>query len=325
MAHARSTAARPWAAMLLTAASLAAAPAAQAQNYPTRPIQMIMPVPGGGHEAVGRIMAEQMSKQLGQPIVVEGRPGASGNIGAALLAKAPTDGYTIGLLSGIHTSNAGFFRQPGYDILTDFTPIGAVGESPVLLVARPDLPWNTFPELMAEIKKSPGKFSAGGTSGLVFDLLADAAGLEFLSIRYKSAGNAMTDLSSGRLDLTSGPLTVFLPLIRDKKIKAMAVGGARRVAELPEVPTVAESGVPGFNANIWYGLFLPKGAAPDVAQRLREEFAKALATPDVRAKLATQGIDVTFGQASPDEVMQRIASEVENWKRIAAKTGKYVN
>jgi tripartite-type tricarboxylate transporter receptor subunit TctC len=296
-----------------------------AQTYPTRPIQLIMPVPGGGHEAVGRIMAEQMSKQLGQTVVVEGRPGASGNIGAAQLAKAQPDGYTIGLLSGIHTSNAGYFRQPGYDITRDFSPIGAIGETPTLLVARPDLPFDTVQALIAEVKANPGRLSAGGTSGLVFDLLSDAAGLSFLSVRYKSAGSAMTDLSSGRLDLTSGPSSVFLPLIKEKKIKAIAIGGSRRLPELPDVPTVAESGVPDFDASIWYGLFMPVGVPTDIAQRLRKEFLLALDAPEVRERMASQGIDLTFGRASQAALQDRIGREVANWKRIAAKTGAYVN
>jgi tripartite-type tricarboxylate transporter receptor subunit TctC len=292
------------------------------QAYPLKPLHLIMPIPAGGHDIVGRIVAEALSRQLGQPIVVDPRPGASGNIGATFLATSAPDGYTIGLLSGVHTSNSGFFRTPGYDITKDFIPIAAIGETPSLIVARPDLPMNNVNEIVSYSKANPTKLSS---TGIGLDLLAAQAGVEFTSVRYKSAGAALPDLAAGRLDLGSGPSALFLPLIADKKLKVIAIGSSRRLAELPGVPTVAESGLPGFDGGIWYGFFVPKNTPPQLVQRLRKDMLAALATPEVRERLGTRGIDLSIATISQEALMQRVAREVVAWKRIAAKTGDYQN
>jgi tripartite-type tricarboxylate transporter receptor subunit TctC len=302
--------------------ALALCNAAFSQSYPSKPLRLIMPIPAGGHDAVGRIVAEQLSRQLGQPIVVDPRPGASGNIGATVLASSAPDGYTIGLLSGVHTSNSGFFRTPGYDLNKDFIPIAAIGETPSLVVARPDLPMNNISEIVTFAKANPTKLSS---TGIGLDLLAAQAGVEFTSVRYKSAGAALPDLAASRLDLGSGPSALFLPLIADKKLKVIAIGSTRRLSELPGVPTVAESGLPGFDGGIWYGFFVPKNTPPELVQRLRKEMLAALATPEVRERLGTRGIDLSIANMSQEALMQRISKEVVGWKNVAAKTGDYQN
>jgi tripartite-type tricarboxylate transporter receptor subunit TctC len=296
--------------------------AASSQSYPSKPIRLVMPIPAGGHDAVGRIVADQLSRQLGQPVVVDPRPGASGNIGATILATSPPDGYTIGLLSGIHTSNSGFFRKPGYDINSDFIPIGAIGETPALIVARPDLPLNGIREIIDYARANPAKLSS---TGIGLDLLAAEAGIEFTSVRYKSAGAALPDLAAGRVDLGSGPSALYLQLIADKKIKVVAIGSSRPLPELPGVPTVAETGLPGFDGGIWYGFFLPKNTPPDIVRRLQKEMLTALATPEVRERLATRGIDLSIATLRQEALMERMRKEVAAWKKVAAKTGDYAN
>lgn len=312
-------------ALALAFATLAVAPSALAQTFPTKPLRIIVPFPAGGaQDVLTRLIAEPLAAQLKQPVIVENRAGAAGNLGADVLAKAPPDGYTLGVLSGVHTANAAFYRKIAYRLESDFVPVKPLGDSAVLLATSRDSPFSTIPQFLAYAKAHPGKLQLGSTTSLTLDLLKVQTGLDVQLIPYKGLGEALQDLIGGRIDLVAGPALQMIPLVKDGRLRGLGLASTRPVQELPGVATFGEF-VPGYDAGMWYGLFAPAGTPPRTIELVNQQVTKILARPEVRQKLALQGIDTGFSQATPQQVQQRMQAEIARWRLVAAKTGNYAN
>jgi tripartite-type tricarboxylate transporter receptor subunit TctC len=298
------------AALLVCAAGLASA-----QNYPTRPIQFIVPFPpGGGNDTVARAIAQQASPALGQPIVVDNRPGAGGIIGADAAAKAAPDGYTI-FLGGVatHAVNPHLHPKLSYDPIKDFAPITLVASAPSVLVVHPSVPAQTIKEFAAYARANPGKLNYasngnGSSSHMAAVLYETNAGVKMTHVPYKGVGPALTDLMSGRIELMFNSIVAILPHIQAGKLRALAVTSKKRSSLLPDVPTIAESGWPEYEAGSWYGILAPAGTPPAIVSRLHTEIVKALKHPEVEKRLAGEGADVIG--STPQEFAAHIKSEL---------------
>lgn len=300
-------------------------PRVQAQTYPAKPIRLVVPFPAGGaQDVLARLIAEPLAAQLKQPVIVENRAGAAGNLGADFVAKAPADGYTVGILSGVHTANTAFYRQIPFRLEKDFVPVKALGDSAVLLAASKSAPFATIPQFLAHVKAHPGQVQMGSTTSLTLDLLKVQTGLDVQLIPYKGVGEALQDLMGGRLDIVAGPALQMIPLIKQGRIRGLGLASSRRVAELPDVATFGEF-VPGYEAGMWYGLFAPAGTPSVVVETLNRQVGVILNQPELREKLALQGIDIAFSSAPPEAIRERMQTEIARWRRVAAKTGNYVN
>jgi tripartite-type tricarboxylate transporter receptor subunit TctC len=306
-------------------AALALCSSALADTYPSKPIHLIVPFPAGGaQDVLARLIAEPLAAQLKQPVVIENRAGAAGNLGADVLAKAPPDGYTVGILSGVHTANTAFYRKIPFQLDKDFVPVKGLGESAVLLVTSKSTPYATLPQFLSYVKENPGKVQMGSTTSLTLDLLRVQTGLNIQLIPYKGVGEALQDLMGDRLDIVAGPALQMLPLIKQGRIRPLALASTRRIPDLPGVSPIADE-VPGYDAGMWYGLFAPKGTSPAVIAALNQQITAILNQAEVRRKLATQGIDVTYSKATPEVMVNRIQAEIARWRRVAAQTGNYAN
>jgi tripartite-type tricarboxylate transporter receptor subunit TctC len=269
---------------------------AWAQTYPVKPIRFILPFPpGGATDAVGRLIADRLHAALKQNVVPDYRPGAAGNLGYGLLAKAPPDGYTIGLCSPSIAISPALYKNPGYD-MRDIAPVSLVANIPSLLVVHPSVPANNVRELIALARKHPGKLNFGsggvGTSNhLAGELFKSLAKIDIVHVPYKGTSVAMFALITGETDLvTIGP-PAALPLLREKRLKALAVLRDKRIAQLPEVPTSAEAGLPGWESNTWYGMLAPAGTPREIISQLNSEIVKLLNTPDAHKRLANVGAE----------------------------------
>lgn len=312
-------------ALAVAACALVAAAPTYAQSYPNKPVRLIVPFPpGGAQDVVARLIAEPLAARLKQPVVVENRAGAAGNLGADALAKAPADGYTVGILSGVHTANTAFYRKLPFQMERDFVPIKALGDSAVLIAAAKAAPFTDLPQFLKYAKDNPGKAQLGSTTSLTMDLLKVQTGLSVQLIPYKGVGEALQDLVGGRLDLVAGPALQMIPLVKDGKIRPIGLASTRRVPELPGVPPLAEQ-VPGYDAGMWYGLFGPAGTPAEVVRVLEGHITTILARPEIRKQLSVQGIDTSFAGATPHQIQDRIQSEIARWRLVAAKTGNYAN
>jgi tripartite-type tricarboxylate transporter receptor subunit TctC len=297
---------------------------AHAQDFPNKPIRIIVPFPAGGvQDLLARTVGEGLAQRLKQPVVVDNRAGAAGNIGAEVLAKAPADGYTLGILSGVHTANAGFFRKLNYDLEKDFVPVRMLGESGVLFVAGNHAPFRNVPELVAYAKAHPGRVNFGSTTSLTIDLLRTMAGTDITMIAYKGVGDALKDAIGGRIDLVAGPSPALVPLVRDGKVRAIGLASTRALAELPGVKPVAET-VPGYDAGMWYGLFAPKGTPAVIVRQLEQQLSQMLKDPAIASRLVTAGVEPA-GTVTPAAVATRIQTESARWRAVAARTGNYAN
>lgn len=302
-----------------------AAMGAQAQSYPSKPIKIIVPwTPGGGNDVLGRTIAQKLQDSWGQPVVVENKAGAGGNIGADLVAKSPADGYTLlvaanNILSINPTMNDG----TPFDPLKDFAPITLIGAIPVLLAVTPSLRVKSVKELIALGKSEPDKL-AFGSSGLSSpqqlsaDLFASMAGIKMQHVPYRGASPLVTDLMSGHVQLAFGAINSMLPLAKDGKLRALAVATNKRLSYLPDVPTVAEE-LPGYETDIWIALVAPSGTPPDVVAKIKDEVHRMFTLPDVRERLAMQGIEPKT--SAPDELTALIKSDLVRWSKVIKDTG----
>jgi tripartite-type tricarboxylate transporter receptor subunit TctC len=307
-------------------ASLAHAQAA----YPSKPIRIVVPFPAGGTtDILARAVAQKLTESMGQPVVVDNRAGAGGNIGADLVAKSPADGYTLLMGTvGTHAINASLYAKMPYDHVRDFAPIILVAGVPNVLVINPALPVNSVQELIAYGKANPGKLnfasSGNGTSiHLAGELFKTMTGVQMAHVPYKGSAPALVDLAGGQVELMFDNLPSSLAMIKGGKLKALAVTSAQRSAALPDVPTVAESGLAGFEASSWFGLLAPAGTPKDIIAKLNGEVAKWLATPEAREKLAAQGA-IPAGR-SPDDFMRHIAAETVKWQKVVKESGAKVD
>jgi tripartite-type tricarboxylate transporter receptor subunit TctC len=278
---------------LMTAPALAvallaplAAPAV-AQSYPSRTVTVVVPFPAGGSvDGVARILVQKLNETVGQHFIVENRPGgASGIVGANAVAKSAPDGYTLLLSASVHVINPFLYKSVPYDVVKDFTPVSLLAEGPLIVSTTPSVPANSLKELFELVRKDPQKYTFGATtvgsaSHLAIELIKRDAGLDTLVVAYKGTAPALTDLMSGQIHLLADPMLSSLPLARGGKIKALGITSLKRVAAAPEIPTVEESGVKGFEFVSWYGLWGPKNLPADVAGKLQADIGKVLALPD---------------------------------------------
>jgi tripartite-type tricarboxylate transporter receptor subunit TctC len=306
-------------------AAQAAETSPQAAWKPSKPIVFIVPFPPAGiNDVLARAVAQRLSNVLGQPVVVENRPGASGNIGAEALVRAAPDGHTIGILNSIHGVNAAFYRKLPYDVTRDLVPVAPLGESPLVLVTNPQTPYKSVSELVAYAKANPGKVNYGGPTSYPLEMIKTMAGVDITNIPYKGSGPTINDMIAGHIDLATGPLLEYMPHVNSGKLKLLAVGTANRLKSMPNVPTVAES-IPGYDITVWYGVFAPKGTPAPVVERLRSEIRTIMNDAEIRTKLAGLSVDTAFSQTGVTGLTTRLASETQRAHRIVAKTGGYLN
>jgi tripartite-type tricarboxylate transporter receptor subunit TctC len=300
--------------------ALALAASAAAQEYPSRPIRIVQGfAPGGNADNIARVLAAEMSKGLGQPIVVEARPGAGGNLAAETVARAQPDGYTLLLAVGGHSVSGALYKSLSYRSVEDFEWIATATVFPFLLVVRSDSKAQTVADLVqaAKVKADAvtyGSAGTGSTQHLTGELLASVAGAKMLHIPYKGDAGSLTALLAGDIDFVVAPATAALPYIKGGRIRPLAVTSATRWQGMPDVRTVQESGVQGFDVASWAGLAAPAGTPRPIVMRLNAELQKALQVPEVRSRLEGFGGEVRG--STPEEMRTRVASEVQRWSKV---------
>jgi tripartite-type tricarboxylate transporter receptor subunit TctC len=299
---------------------------ALAQDYPSRPITLVVPyAAGGGNDVMARTVADKMSKSLGQQIVVDNRPGAGGNIATRQVAKAAPDGYTL-VIGGTGTLavNPTLYANAGYDPRKDFAPIGLIGESALIVLLHPSLPARTIPELIALAKQQPGTLnyaSAGVGSGIhlgwiLFEMMAD---VKLTHVPYRGTGPALTDLLGGHVAMYMSSLPSAIGLVREAKVRALAVTSAKRSPAFPDVPTVAEAALPGFEVVLQYGIVAPAGTPAPIVAKLNAALREALAAPDTIERMAKDGTEPR--PTSPEEYATTIDREETKWSAVVRKAG----
>jgi tripartite-type tricarboxylate transporter receptor subunit TctC len=313
--------------LAVLAANLSAAKSARAVDYPTRPVTLVVPLsPGGAADTVGRIVAHHLSERLGHPFVVENRPGAGTVIGATAVARAAPDGYTLMVAgSGTLTTNVIVYRKLPYDPAKDFSFIAHTTNVPLVLVVNTSLPIQSLPDLIRRAKEKPNQFayasSGPGTSNhLAGELLKSMGGIEMAHVPYKGPVAALADVVAGHLPLMFADAGSALPLIRDGKVRALAVSSADRIPGAPEIPTVAETGVPGFSAISWHMIVAPAQTPNTIVETLRTELRQIMGLPEVQQTLASFGL-VPVISPSEDELKKFIAGETVVWGNIVRQVG----
>jgi tripartite-type tricarboxylate transporter receptor subunit TctC len=316
--------------ILAIAFSAAGSFTAQAADpYPSKPVRVISPAPAGGNaDAVARTVFERVSAQLAQPFVIENRPGAGGNIGAEMAVGQPADGYTLVEIITANTINQTLYRNLTFDLTRDFTPVALAAEMPLILVVHPSVPVKNVRELIEYARKNPGKLnyaSAGnGTGGHVAaELFKTMANLDIQHVPYKGATPAVTDLIGGRVELFFDGMPSALQHVQAGRLRVLAITSAKRSGTIPDVPTVAESGLPGFDVNLWLGFMAPAGTPADVVARLNASINDAVQSPIVRERFAKMGLEPAH--RTPEEFGALIKSEIARWAQIIRKSGAQVD
>lgn len=297
---------------------------ALAEGYPTKPIQLIVPFPpGGAVDIVGRTISKKLGDRLGQPIVIENKAGAGTVVGAAFVANAPADGYTLLISSGsTFTVNPALNAKLPYDPVKSYEPIGMVARVPLILLANREVPVGNLKQLIGAVQRAPDKFSYGsfgnGTTGhFAAELTWSAAGIKVMHVPYRGSAPAMSDLMGGQIPFTIDTVAAALPQLKAGKIKAIAVTGATRATQLPDVPTVAESGFPGFSADSWLAVVAPRGLPAEAKAKLHKALADTLADAEVRSKLIAAGLEPSY--ATGDAVLTQIEDELPRMRAIAQR------
>lgn len=307
------------AALALTAAFQAAA-----QAYPSRPVKIIVPATtGGAIDVIARVLADKMTASLGQPVVVENKPGASNNLGTEFVAKSAPDGYTLVIVASSHGTNKHIFKDLSWDPVKDFEPIVYTHVVPLLLTVHPSVPAKTVPELVAWIKANPDKAivahsGTGSSLHMATELFMSMTGTKMQMIPYKGSSAAHPDLLAGRTAMIFDPITAIAPHVKAGSLRGIAVTSTSRSKMMPELPTIADS-LPGYDATTWGGILAPAGTPKDVVARLNAVINAALKMPDVRAKLEGAGIEIQGG--TPEQFGNVIKAEVEKWGRIVKAAG----
>jgi tripartite-type tricarboxylate transporter receptor subunit TctC len=312
--------------ILGAAAALAAPCAVHAEEWPARSVRLVVPFAAGTTtDTVGRLLAQHLTRALGQPLVVDNRSGAGGNVGTAQAAKAAPDGYTLVLGTiGTHAINASLYADPGFDPVRDFAPISPFGATPALLAVRRGLEAASLEELIALAKRRPGTLtfaSAGnGTTGHLSQVMLDQrAGISTIHVPYRSGAQAVTDLISGKVDTMFYHFLALGPHIREGTLRALAVTSARRASGMPSVPTMEEAGLPGFVVVAWWGLYAPAGTPGPIVARLNETANRFLRDAEAQASLQAQGVDPVGG--TPEELARLTREEVATWRRVISAGG----
>jgi tripartite-type tricarboxylate transporter receptor subunit TctC len=311
---------------LASAALLLPAPGHSQATYPSKPIHIVVPfAPGGSTDLLARRVGDKLAAAWGQPVVVDNRPGAGGTIGADFVAKAAPDGYT--LLAGVTGSNAiaqALYPKLPYDVTKDFSPVSMIASAPLVLAVNPDVEAKTAAEFLALVKAKPGALSYGsagnGTSmHLTGEMYKQAAEVSMVHVPYRGSAGMLTDLMSGQIQVTFGDVLVLLPQIEAGKIRALAVTSKARLSILPDVPTLNEAGLKGFEALSWQGIFAPAGTPPELVEKLSAEVNRAMQSPDIKEYFAARGFIVEG--TTPEEFKSFIVSEVKKWTPIVKSSG----
>jgi tripartite-type tricarboxylate transporter receptor subunit TctC len=307
------------------AASLLALPgAAVAQQYPSKPIRIVVPfAPGGGSDFIARFMAQRLTAGLGQQVIVENKPGAGGMLGIEQGVKSPADGYTLTLIASSYTVNPSIYKF-SFDPVSDITPIIQLSQGPLLIVSKPSLPVKTTKELIDMAKAKPGQlnFASSGQGSVIHmatELFQSMAGIKMNHIPYKGTGPALTDTLGGQTDVFFSSTATAVPHVQSGKLKAIAVTSAKRIPALPDVPTVAESGLPGYDVILWHGLIGPKGLPRAVVDRINGEASKALKVKETADQLQQDGVAPAGG--TPEQFHAQIKKEIGIWRKVAADAG----
>jgi len=304
---------------------LPAAGVAYAQTYPAKSIRMVMPFPPGGPtDIVGRLVAQKLSEQIGQSVVADSRPGASGNVGLEIASKAPADGYTIVLSSPVIALSPLLYGKLNYDPWKDLTPIALVGAVRNVLVVHPSVPAKDLKELVAIARKQPGKLSYGSggigtTTHLAPELLKSLEKLDILHVPYKGSGLALIGLASGQVDMEVVAAPVALGQVQSKRVRAVAVLSPERLADYPGVPTTREQGFANFEISVWYGILAPTGTPRDIVSRLNAELGKAVQSPEMKPRFAQAGVEPLT--STPDEFARFIQSEATRFGKVIKEAG----
>jgi tripartite-type tricarboxylate transporter receptor subunit TctC len=293
-----------------------------ADTWPSRPIKLVAPfAPGGGSDFTSRLIAEKMSARLGQPMIVDNKPGAGGNLGAEAAIKAPADGYTLLTISGSYAINA-ILHSPSFDSLNDVVAIGQFTDEPTTLCVSPSVPARNLEELVKLCKRDPGKLAYGssGPGGLVHlgtEFFLDAAGIKATHVPYRGTALALNDLIAGNVQILDGGTTTMLPYIKSGQVRPVAI--TKRIAAAPDIPTYGEQGYPTLEFNLWHGMIGAKGIPPAIVQRLNAELNAVLKSPDVSDRLAEDGVIAVGGTS--DAFMAAIRTEVKRWQDFIQRTG----
>ena len=311
--------------LVLSAALFAATTAATAQNYPSRPVRFVVPyAPGGSTDTLARSMAIKLSELLGQQVVVDNRPGANGDIGMTIVARAPADGYTIvlGYIANLGIGPSLYEKMP-YDPVKDFASITQVAGASNILVTHPSLPAKNFKEFIAYTKANPKKvsFATAGVASvghLTGELLNDMAGIDMLHVPYKGSGQAISDLVGGHIKVMISGMASTLPQVRSGKLVGIVTTGIKRTPATPDIPTIAET-FPGFESSSWFGVLAPAGTPKPIITRLNADIHKSLQDPAVAKRLAAVGFEITYG--TPEEFSAYIKSEIKKWAKVVKASG----
>jgi tripartite-type tricarboxylate transporter receptor subunit TctC len=299
-----------------------------AQAWPSKPVKLVVPYPPGGPtDIVARVVAERLTAQTGQSFIVDNRAGAGGNLGADIVAKAPADGYTLLVATTAHAINKSLFKNLNYDVQRDFTPVSLLTQGPLVLVVNPAFPAKNVGELIALAKARPGSVSFassgnGQSTHLAAELFASMAGAPMMHVPYKGSAPALNDLIAGQVPLMFDTMLSAMPHVKSGRLRALAITGAERSPAAPDLPTVAESGLPGYQAYAWNGLLAPAGTPPAVVNRLSEELKTALTQPAVQEKFSAQGFAATW--TAPAQTATFLETEIEKWGRTVQQSGAKV-
>jgi tripartite-type tricarboxylate transporter receptor subunit TctC len=297
---------------------------ASAQQYPSKPVRVLVGfAAGGGTDLTARFIARELSSAMGQQFVVENKPGAGGSIAFAAGAEAPPDGYTLTMISVAYAVNPSIYKIR-FDPIADMTPVVQTAEGPLIIVANPKLPVKNVKELIALARSKPGQLTyatpgQGGTSHLAAELLSSMAGIKMNHIPYKGGAPALTDTIAGQTDLCFNVVAGTLPHVKSGRLRAIAVTSARRMASEPDIPTVAESGVPGYEVNQWYGIIGPKGLPAPIVTRLNGETAKILKTKEAADQLRNEGLSPAGG--TPEQFGALIGKDIQLWRKVVTDIG----
>jgi tripartite-type tricarboxylate transporter receptor subunit TctC len=311
---------------LLAFGALAQSPAKNGSlPYPTRPVQIIVPfTPGTGMDILARMVGQKLSERWGQPVIVDNRPGASGNIGTDLVVKAAPDGYTLLITANTLVMTVSLYRNVPYDPIKDLAPVEKMAVGTMAITLNPSVPAHTLKEFVAYAKANPGKLAYGspgvGTpQHLATELLKSEAGIDMLHVPYKGSAGAITGLLSGDVAMMSNALHAVLPQVKAGKLNAIAVGGPKRSRVAPDIPTFAESGYPDFDVDFWYGLLAPAATPKEIIAKLNQDITQVLNAPEMREKLSDQGLEPVTG--TPEQFAELIRADLARWAKVIKTAG----
>jgi tripartite-type tricarboxylate transporter receptor subunit TctC len=307
----------------VTVLGIGCAPVAWSQPFPAKPVRMLVGfAPGGSTDTIARLIAPRLSERLGQQVIVENRPGAAGNVAGELAARAAPDGYTVFMASASHSINASLYPKLSFDAIRDFTAVTLVTSSPFVLVVHPSIPVRNTRELIALAKSRPGTLtygSGGAASQLAGELFNSMAGVKLVHIPYKSSGPAATDLLGGQIAIMFSAPPAVLAHVAAGKLRALGITSLRRLSSAPDVPPIAESGLPGYEVNSWSGLIGPAGIPRDAVARLNADVVHVMALPEIRGRLPNLGLEATTN--TPEEFGAYLRADVAKWAKVVHASG----